>query len=53
MDPEIQEAVPSDEPFLGTLDIVLLAALFAGGIWYLLKNKTKKDVQPERSYSIQ
>ena len=45
--------VVSDEPFLGTLDIVLLAALFAGGVWYLLKQKAKKEVQPERSYSIQ
>lgn len=43
----------ADEPFLGTLDIILLAALFGGGVWYLLKKRAKKDEQPERSYSIQ
>lgn len=53
MDVTPTAATVADEPFLGTLDIILLAALFGGGIWYLLKKRAKKDEQPERSYSIQ
>lgn len=44
---------PTDEPFLGTFDIFLLFVLFAGAIWYLLRRKNQKEVQPERTYSIQ
>lgn len=54
MDPQVDTAVPpADEPFLGTLDLILLAALAAGGIYYLLNRQTKKEEKPERSYSIQ
>lgn len=41
-----------DEPFFGTLDIILLAVLMIGGAWYFMKNK-KKEEEPIRSYSIQ
>lgn len=54
MDPQVEANVaPEPEPFLGTLDIILLAALFAGAVWYLLKKRAAKEEQPERSYSIQ
>lgn len=54
MDPQIDTALPpADEPFLGTLDIILLIALAAGGLYYLFNRTTKKEEKPERSYSIQ
>ncbi|KAG4065484.1 hypothetical protein HA402_009045 [Bradysia odoriphaga] len=47
-------AVPAaEEPFLGTLDIILLVVLLAGAVWYLWKKRNQKEVQPERTYSIQ
>lgn len=56
MDPIVEtapEAAAVEEPFLGTLDIILLAALVGGGLWYLFMRQTKKEEKPERSYSIQ
>lgn len=55
MDPQVDtlEAAVEEEPFLGTLDIILLAALLGGGLWYLFNKQTKKEEKPERSYSIQ
>lgn len=58
MDAQTESEMPagsvSDEPFLGPLDIILLASLIAGAAWYLLKNR-KKDNQASqfKSYSIQ
>lgn len=43
----------ADEPFLGTLDFILLAVLLAGGIWWLLKRNRKEEKPATRSYSIQ
>lgn len=43
----------SDEPYLGTLDFILLAVLLAGGIWWLLKRNKKEEKPATRSYSIQ
>ena len=40
------------EPFLGTLDIVILVVLIAGAAWYFLRSR-KKVEEPIRSYSIQ
>ncbi|XP_058833155.1 NADPH--cytochrome P450 reductase isoform X1 [Topomyia yanbarensis] len=53
-EPEVPVAPAGEEPFLGPLDIVLLAILVAGAAWFLLKNR-KKDSQPSqfKSYSIQ
>lgn len=54
MDPQVDTAVPpADEPFLGTLDIILLIALAAGGLYYLFTRQTKKAEPEKRSYSIQ
>lgn len=54
MDSQNDTALPTaEEPFLGTLDIVLLIALAAGGLYYLFTRQTKKEEKPERSYSIQ
>ncbi|XP_030377483.1 NADPH--cytochrome P450 reductase [Scaptodrosophila lebanonensis] len=41
-----------DEPFLGLLDVALLAVLIAGAAWYFLRSR-KKEEEPIRSYSIQ
>ncbi|XP_037026127.1 NADPH--cytochrome P450 reductase isoform X1 [Bradysia coprophila] len=47
-------AVPAaEEPYLGTLDIILLVVLLGGAVWYLWKKRNQKEVQPERTYSIQ
>lgn len=43
----------SDEPYLGTLDYILLAVLLAGGFWWLLKRNKKEEKPATRSYSIQ
>lgn len=53
-EPEVPLAPISDEPFLGPLDIILLAVLIGGAAWYFLKSK-KKDTQTSqfKSYSIQ
>ncbi|KAH8361322.1 hypothetical protein KR084_009177 [Drosophila pseudotakahashii] len=42
----------SDEPFLGLLDVALLAALIGGAAFYFLRSR-KKEEEPSRSYSIQ
>lgn len=42
-----------DEPFLGTIDIVLLIALAIGAVYWLFKRTTKEDKPPPRTYSIQ
>ncbi|XP_062539722.1 NADPH--cytochrome P450 reductase isoform X1 [Armigeres subalbatus] len=53
-EPEVPPAPISEEPFLGPLDIILLAVLIGGAAWYFLKGK-KKDTQTSqfKSYSIQ
>lgn len=53
-EPEVPPAPVSEEPFLGPLDIILLAVLIGGAAWYFLKSK-KKDTQTSqfKSYSIQ
>lgn len=43
----------SDESFLGTIDIILLAVLLVGGVYWLLKRNRKEDKPQTRSYSIQ
>lgn len=57
MDPQVDTleaaAAAVEEPFLGTVDIILLVAMIAGGAWYLFKKQTQKEEKPERSYSIQ
>ncbi|XP_043662259.1 NADPH--cytochrome P450 reductase [Drosophila teissieri] len=48
-------AIPSgagDEPFLGLLDVALLAVLIGGAAFYFLRSR-KKEEEPTRSYSIQ
>ncbi|XP_036317939.1 NADPH--cytochrome P450 reductase isoform X1 [Rhagoletis pomonella] len=49
---KVEEIPVGDEPFLGTLDIVLLFALIAGATWYFMRSR-KKEEEPIRSYSIQ
>ncbi|XP_017153626.1 NADPH--cytochrome P450 reductase isoform X1 [Drosophila miranda] len=47
------EAVAAgDEPFLGLLDVALLAVLIGGAAFYFLRSR-KKEEEPTRSYSIQ
>jgi len=41
-----------DEPFLGLLDVALLAVLIGGAAFYFLRSR-KKEEEPVRSYSIQ
>lgn len=50
--PEIPTA-GQDEPFLGTIDMVLLIALAIGAVYYLYKRSTKEEKPAPRSYSIQ
>lgn len=48
-------AIPSgggDEPFLGLLDVALLAVIIGGAAFYFLRSR-KKEEEPTRSYSIQ
>ncbi|XP_060644831.1 NADPH--cytochrome P450 reductase [Drosophila nasuta] len=45
-------AASGDEPFLGLLDIALLAVLIGGAAFYFLRSR-KKEEEPVRSYSIQ
>lgn len=48
------EIPPQDEPFLGTVDIILLGALLVGGIYWVFFKRNKKDEKPvTRSYAIQ
>ncbi|KAH8325706.1 hypothetical protein KR067_004844 [Drosophila pandora] len=50
---EAAEAVAGgNEPFLGLLDIALLAVLIGGAAFYFLRSR-KKEEEPVRSYSIQ
>ena len=43
-----------DEPFISTLDIVLLAVLILAGLWWLLKRNKQDEYTPStKSYSIQ
>lgn len=48
-----EEVPPTEEPFLGTFDIVLLIVLLGGAAWYILRRRNQQEVQPERTYSIQ
>lgn len=50
---EVEDTTSKDEPFLGTLDIVLIAFLVIGTTWYFMRNRKKEDEAPIRSYSIQ
>ncbi|KAH8334616.1 NADPH--cytochrome P450 reductase [Drosophila kikkawai] len=45
-------AAVGDEPFLGLLDVALLAVLIGGAAFYFLRSR-KKEEEPARSYSIQ
>lgn len=50
---ETQE-ISQDEPFLGTIDIILLIALVIGGGYWLLFRRNRREERPAaRSYSIQ
>lgn len=42
-----------DEPFLGTIDIILLIALAIGAIYYLFKRSRQEEKPAPRTYSIQ
>lgn len=42
-----------EEPFLGTIDYILIVVLLAAAYWYLFKRQKKEDASPARSYSIQ
>lgn len=52
-DPQEVPAPVEDDPFLGTVDLILLVVLIAGGIWWLLKRKQKEEKPVTRSYAIQ
>ncbi|XP_050746282.1 NADPH--cytochrome P450 reductase-like isoform X2 [Drosophila biarmipes] len=41
-----------NEPFLGLLDVALLAVLIGGAAFYILRSRKRKE-EPIRSYSIQ
>lgn len=51
--PEMSPTSGQDEPFLGTVDIILLVALLIGGIYWLLKRNKKEEKPATRSYAIQ
>lgn len=53
MDQKEETVPPTDEPYLGTIDIILLLVLLIGAGWWLLRRRNQAEVQPERSYSIQ
>lgn len=42
-----------DESFLGTIDLILLAGLLIGAIYWLWKRNQKEEKPATRSYSIQ
>lgn len=42
-----------DESFLGTIDLILLAGLLVGAVYWLWKRNRKEDKPAPRSYSIQ
>lgn len=48
-----QEEVQASEPFFSVLDFILLAILFGGAVWWLLKNRKKEPPASVKSYSIQ
>lgn len=53
--PEMPPPPPTgeDEPFLGTVDIILLIALAIGGVYWLYKRNKKEEKPATRSYAIQ
>lgn len=42
-----------DESFLGTIDLILLAGLLVGALYWLWKRNQKEEKPAARSYSIQ
>lgn len=50
---EIPVPPAQEEPFLGTIDIILLVALLIGGIYYLFKRNRPEERPATRSYAIQ
>lgn len=52
-EPQEAPAAAQDEPFFGTFDLILLAALFIGGVWWLWKRTQKEEKPVTRSYAIQ
>lgn len=42
-----------DESFLGTIDLILLAGLLVGAVYWLWKRNRKEEKPAMRSYSIQ
>lgn len=51
--PEMSSPSGQDEPFLGTVDIILLVALLVGGVYWLFKRNKKEEKPATRSYAIQ
>lgn len=51
--PEMPSPSAEDEPFLGTVDIILLVALLIGGVYWLIKRNKKEEKPATRSYAIQ
>lgn len=51
--PEMLLPPGQDEPFLGTVDIILLVALLIGGVYWLFKRNRKEEKPATRSYAIQ
>ncbi|KAE8737039.1 hypothetical protein FOCC_FOCC017502, partial [Frankliniella occidentalis] len=51
----VMEAEPEAEAWFGLLDIVILVALAAFGVWWVLSNKKKQAEQAaaHKSYSLQ
>lgn len=50
---DAQEIPAQDEPYLGTVDIILLIGLLIGGVYWLLKRNKKEEKPATRSYAIQ
>lgn len=50
---ETLETAAVDEPFLGSLDIILLVGLLIGAVYYLLSKRKREETSTVRSYSIQ
>lgn len=55
MPPVVEAVEPEAEALFGLLDVVILAALAAFGIWWVLSNKKKQQEQANahKSYSLQ
>ena len=52
--PATEEAAAQDDPYLGTVDIILLVALAIGALYWLFFKRNKKEEKPAtRSYAIQ